>query len=102
MDNYSNDIIPEGYSGQLFAEEPETQVKAKNQKRDDTLSQLPLLQEVIDRLDMRIAFYDSVDSIQVDIEADPSTFQKVHAANKLTRDNLREERNFIQSRIKSL
>lgn len=97
-----NDILPAGYSGQLFAKEPTQQVTETSQKRTDTLAQLPLLKEVLEHIDARIAFYDSVNSVPEEVHTKPEEFMHVIAANKLTRDNLLAERGFIQSRIGNL
>jgi len=80
--------------------EPKAQKEARTRTVEETLEAVPLLKEVAKHLDDQIAFYSSVDSITVDIDKDPATFQKVHAANKLTRDNLAREKEFIISRIK--
>lgn len=93
-----NDILPPGYAGGAWVM-PEPQIKAVNQKRDDTLSQLPLLKEVLDHFDTQIALLGSVDSITADLSRSAATFQKQVEANRLARNVLKLERGFIQSRI---
>lgn len=102
MSEFSSDIIPAGYSGQLFAEEPSAQVEAHNKQRGDTLDQLPLLKEVVDHLDKQIAFLNSVDSVDTNLATEPQVHQQICAANKLAKDKLTIERSFIQGRIDSL
>jgi hypothetical protein len=81
---------------------PALQQKNAKQQQDDTLEELPLIKAVLKHLDERIAFYDTLDSIQVDIETDAQIFQKIHAAHKLCRDALKTERNFILARVASV
>lgn len=97
-----NDILPAGYSGQLYASEPKAQVTAKSEQRDAVLTQLPLLKEVIDHLDSRIAFYESTNAFDESTLGDPEVFMHTVAANKLTVSNLTTERNFIQKRVDNL
>lgn len=104
MPDYSNDIVPEGYNGESFTPfmEPEAQVTAKDEKRDATLSQLPLLKEVIEHLDKQISFFNSIDSVATNLSSAPEIHQRICAANKLARDKLIIERSFIQSRVDNL
>lgn len=81
-----------------FAEAKERKVESDEQ----ILEQLPVLQDVITHIDKQITFYDSVNSIADDVLVHPEQFMHVVAANKLTADNLRQERNYIYSKIKSL
>lgn len=88
-------------SGNFYSEKPESQSKSEIAERAKLSAAKPFLNDILDHLQMRIDFYDSLDSIQVDIEKDPATFQKIHAANKLTRDSLKNEKELIETLIEA-
>lgn len=83
----------------FFPKEPVQQAKDKEAEIKQTLEELPLLNTVVQHLDERIAFYDTLESIQVPIDTDPATFQKVVEANKLTVKNLKAERSYIINQV---
>ena|SRR6185503_5987697 len=86
--------------GQPFAlRTPQKQAEDRQKEISETLDQLPLLKQVVKRLDKQIAHLDSLNSIQVNIDQDPLTFQKVHAANQMSKSFLTNERNYILTRI---
>lgn len=95
-----NDNVYPNFGEPFVPSAPAAQEQSRQKKIEETFDQFPLLKQTVERLEKRIAFYDSVDSITVDIAADPLTFQKVHAANKLTRDNLKAEKDHLELRIK--
>lgn len=72
-------------------EEFETRAKVKAAK--------PFFEDILRHFTDRIKFYDSIDSIQVDIDEDPEIFQKVHAANKLVKQSLINEKEMIEGLI---
>ena len=82
-------------------------VQKANQAVDEeelqkTLDQLPVLKEVVGHLDKQIEFLGSLESIPVDLAADPLTFQKQHAANSLAKAKLELERSFILSKVQDV
>jgi hypothetical protein len=81
---------------------PINQQEEQEKKEKETLDQLPLLKEVLDHLESRIKLYSSIDSIPSDVRLHPDEFMHVVEANRLTRTNLQQERNFILNRIKSV
>ena len=94
---------PYPLSGQYFTPTvPAAQQEAKEQAREEALKQVPLLQKVLKRLDQKIAFYDSVNSIPDEVKTKPEEFMHLVTANKLTRDNLMQERSYIQAQIDAL
>lgn len=86
--------------GQYFAPVvPQKQAEERKREINETLDQLPLLKQVIKRLDKQIAQLDTLSSIQADIKDDPATFQKIFEANKLAKAVLAGERSYIMARI---
>lgn len=65
----------------------------------NTLEQLPVLREVLKHFDEQIKYFDSIDSITVDLSKDPALFQKEHAANCLAKAKLQAERTFILAKL---
>lgn len=97
-DYMGDDLYPR--DGAFFQPaQPEDQVKEEQIERAKAKSAIPMLKEIVSRFDTKIAFYDSLDSIDVGIDTDPATFQKIHAANRLTRDNLKAEKHYLESLI---
>lgn len=96
VDLQPDDVMPN--DGTYFAlRVPEEQeIEGKRQKAH-TLEALPIIKEFIARLDERIAFYGSVDSIPDEVKTKPEEFLIVHNANELTRDNLRSEKEYMVS-----
>lgn len=89
-----DDVMPN--DGTYFApREPEQQVIARQKEKAKTLEALPILKDLLKRLNERVDFYGSVDSIPDDVKTSPKQFLIIHNANELTRDNLRAEMEFI-------
>lgn len=78
------------FSGKSKAEEQEE--SAVREARD-------VLVQIVNRLDERIAFYKSIDSIDDEITANPELLTHTITANKLTAANLTQERETIQALI---
>lgn len=91
----SDDLMPN--DGTYFGlREPQEQATARQKEKANTLEALPILKDLLRRLDQRIAFYGSVDSIPEEVKTKPEEFLVVHNANQMTRDNLRSEKEYIQ------
>lgn len=99
MDN--DNIIPNDGRFYVPVKSKEAQ-EAERHKQKTVLEQVPVLKGVLKHLEEKILFYDSLNSIKVDISEDPLTFQKVHYANQICRDSLKTERTYIQSEIDKL
>lgn len=84
--------------GGVPKEPPEQDVERKKEKAQ-TLEALPILKAIVERLEERIAFYQSVDSIPASVKSEPVKFMNMHNSNELTRDNLKNEKEYIQSLI---
>lgn len=89
-----DDLMPN--DGGVFAlREPEQQAVERKKEKAHTLEALPILKDLLTRLEERIAFYGSVDSIADEVKTKPKQFLIVHNSNQLTRDNLRAEMEWI-------
>jgi len=100
--------MPEEYNpyplhGQPFLPTiPTAQQEAKEKAREEVLQQIPLLKKVLKRLDQKITFYDSVNSVPDEVKTKPEEFMHIIAANTLARDALIQERSYIQNQIDKL
>lgn len=90
-DMYPND------SSYFLPQEPPEQVSERRKEKAKTLQNQTILRELIIRLEERIAFYGSVDAMPNEAKTDPVKFMYIHNANQLTRDNLRAEKEYIES-----
>ncbi len=92
-----DDIYP--LDGAAFLSEPREQVDERNKEKGKALAALPLLEDIIERLQNRIDYYGSVDAIPDDVKVDPKAFLIIHNANELTRNNLRAEKENLEGMI---
>lgn len=81
-------------SGEWYAQPP-ARTEEENAERTALKQAHPLVQALIARLDSRIAFYKSIDSVTVDILTDLAKYQQVVEANKVIRATLQSERDYI-------
>lgn len=94
------DDVPYHSTKHLLAEPP-AQVQERQKEAAQVQASAPILQEIITRLDERIAFYNSIDSVSVDVATNPEKFMHVIAANRLTRDNLMVEKTTLEELIRA-
>jgi len=97
---YNDNVYP--LTGQAFRPGVKSIVEKNERSKEQIVEQLPLVKEVLAHLDKQIAFYDSVNSVPDEVLLKPEEFMHLIAANKLTVQNLRAEKGFIESKIKSL
>lgn len=88
-----NDNVYPG--GSYYPSEPVSQVKERDEEVSKTLLAIPRLQEAVDYLDERIAFYGSLDSIDPGLLTMPNDFMHVVAGNKVAKANLEIERDWF-------
>lgn len=67
------------------------QAEAADKERRDVLSELPILQAVIDRLQAAVDHLGSINAIGSDVLTSPDDFMHVVAANKLAKASLEAE-----------
>jgi len=97
MDEHEMDnVMPNDY---FMPREPANQVISRKREKAHTMEALPILLKLLDRLEKRIAFYESVRSISDDIRTDPEKFLIAHNSNTLAASNLISEREWIAGLI---
>lgn len=74
-----------------------TTVSETTQERAMVKAALPLIDELLDRLQARITFYDTLNSIEVDLETDPEAYIRQHIANAQTKANLELEKQYLET-----
>jgi hypothetical protein len=75
-------------------------VEQKNERKEAkarTKDGEKLLEDIIARLEKRIAFYDTIDSIPADVRAIPEDFMLTVNANDLTKRNLMNELEYLKT-----
>lgn len=98
---FNDNIYPN--NGQDFSSSLRQGLKKKDPKNEDEiLQQVPVIKQVVRRLDEKIAFYSSVDAIPAELHTKPEEFMHAFAANRLTVENLKAERMYIAARLKNL
>lgn len=95
MGNLQEDDVMPNDGTYFVPREPEQQLIERSKEKAKTLEALPILKDLLERLEERVAFYGSVDSIPSEVKTDPQQFLIVHNANELVRDNLRAEIEYI-------
>lgn len=79
----------------FIVKEPEEQKKARLEEAGKVKEGIRLLEDIIARFDKRIAFYDSLDSMDVDAMSKPEDHLRQVIANKQTKANLIAEREYL-------
>lgn len=80
-----------------FLQEPVEQAVERKKQKANTLEALPILQDLLKRLEERIAFYDSVSSIDESVRTDPQAFLIAHNSNTMMVQVLTSEKEWIES-----
>lgn len=95
-----DDLYPSD-GGYFMPREPQEQVIARKKEQAQTLEALKIIEQVIKHFEDRIKFRDSVESINVDIEKDPSLHQKVFQTHKLLKEALIEEKQLLEDLLET-
>jgi hypothetical protein len=98
MDNW--DISPQNYLSPLFIEARTERKQAEEQERADTLAQLPLLKQVIGRLEKRIEATDSVKAALELAKKYDISREDALVLLDIVRPMLEAERRYIETRVK--
>lgn len=98
MSNRVENFYPRKTQG-IVRREPETQQDERQTGLKLIEKQLPLIEQQIAHLEERVAFYSSVDSIPIDVTANPEVHQRIVLANQMTRENLNSELEYLQSEL---
>lgn len=95
----SDNLYPN--NGEYFSlRAPRDQLVEAKQEEREAYSHVKLIKEMVGRLEGRVAFYASVDSVPDETLTNPEEFMHVIAANKLTRENLKRELEGLEVLIK--
>lgn len=98
MTNVAEDLSPS--DGKYFqpSEPPEREISRKKEQTE-VISAMPAIKAEVERLKKRIAYRDSVDSIEVLIEDDPALHQKTFLVNKAVKAELEEELRLLEDKV---
>ena len=75
----------------------------KNERRKEVAQKLDrdgVINKLLQRLEKRIEFYGTVDSMPDECKTDAVKLMTMHNANQIARDNLRAEKEWIESLLK--
>ena len=98
MDNYT-DISPSGYSSPLMASSLLEQERKRADERNETLQQVPLLKQVIDRLKKREAETDSIQQALAVAKKYGVSEREALVALNIVRPMIEAERRYIEVRV---
>lgn len=69
----------------------------RQQEKGEVRDALPVIKDIIERFNDRIAFYSSVDSIPETQQIDPAQFMIAHKTNQAMTGVLRAEKEYLES-----
>jgi hypothetical protein len=76
--------------------EPEEQKQEESEERAKAIQGMALLEELIERLNTRITFYDSLNSIAPDVKDTPEQHLRACIAGQMTKQNLIQEKEYME------
>ena len=86
-------------SSYFLPREPQDQTIARKKERAQTLEAMDVLQDHIERIEERIAFYEKNSSIPDEVRANPKEFLIMSNAHMLTVRLLNSERDYLKGLI---
>lgn len=89
-------------SNYFLISEPEEQKQERRDEAAKIKQGRKLLEEIIARFEERITFYDTVDSIDVDIETKPEEHLRAVIAAKQTKLNLTQEKEWLENLLSTV
>lgn len=95
MSDIPDNLLPND-STFFFAAEPEEQVIGRQKEKAKTLEALPVIKDLIKRLDEQIQFYEKNSSIPDDVRSDPQEFLIMSNSHLLTARVLTGEKEYIK------
>lgn len=78
---------------------PKDQANEQENQKNEVLTALPLLNEMVKRFEERIAFYQSIDAIPDEVVSIPEELAHVIQGNKLAARCLKNEKNILEGMI---
>lgn len=94
-----NDISPAGYSSPMLVKTERKQNDSSLREIEETLSQLPLIKDVVKRLDKQIALTDSINQAQRLAAKKNISLEVALAALSEINERLVAERTYIEARV---
>ena len=91
-----DDLYPND-SGAMFQDQPEERTEEEQKEAGMVKASAPIIPEILAHFDERIAFYGSVDSIDINLNDDPLTHQKKTAVAQMMKSQLEQERSELES-----
>lgn len=88
-----SDLYP--HDSAFYATTPQEQIIDEASMKSKVKGALPFIEELMERLESRITFYDTLSSIPDEVQLIPEDFMHTVAANKLAARNLRQELTWI-------
>lgn len=98
-----SDFIPKGSLSTYY--QPFNNREQKRQSKEEKVEaekNSDVLQKILDRLDERIALYQSLDSISDETISNPQLLAQTIHANRMTVENLKQERGVIKDIIDAM
>lgn len=94
----SDNVYPN--NGEYFIPREPQEMRVERQKeKAKVLEAKKLSEEILDRYDDRIAFYDSVDSIDASIRSNEEKFLRAWVVNREVKSILQAERDWLEGLI---
>ena len=84
-------------SSYFLIEEPADQKQERQDEKAKVKQGIKMLEEIIARFQERITFYDTLESIDVDIETQPEEHLRAVIAGKQTKANLMQEKDWLEN-----
>lgn len=92
-----DDVYINDGSNYFLPREPQEQQIDRKREQAQATEQEAILQDLIDRWDERINFYESVKAIPDEVKLDPEAFMKIVTVNSEIVDILKAEKEYIES-----
>lgn len=101
MDEHEVDNVLPNDGEVFYPREPVQQSIDRKKERANTLEALPILKDLLKRLEKRITWYESVTNIPDAVRADPAQFLIMHNTHTMMVQNLRSEAEWIQDLLEN-
>ena len=95
-----DDMYPNDGSTFYTVSEPLEQKLARKRAKAEIEDMQLAIRGVIERLEARILFYDSTNCIEFDHKTHPAEFMNAYNAAQLTKQNLTQEKEYLQQYLK--
>lgn len=97
----SDNMYPSNGEGFSPFTEPQEQTRDRQKEKAKVMEALKLSDEILGRLDERIAFYDSVDSIEVELSEDSEKFVRAWKVAQEIKQILLTEKEWLEDLVEA-